>query len=146
MNKTLTYTETLVVLECCNCGAPFGISEWLNRQRRDDGGWLYCPNGHRQCYTVTTEQRLKDAEVKAKKAQVELDRHRILLDQATADADYQRRQREIAERSLYATRGVVTRLKKRTAAGVCPCCNRTFSQLARHMKTQHPGFEAEDPA
>jgi hypothetical protein len=30
------------------------------------------------------------------------------------------------------------RIQKRTAAGVCPCCNRTFQQLARHMKTRHP--------
>jgi hypothetical protein len=24
--------------------------------------------------------------------------------------------------------------------GVCPCCKRTFENLARHMKGQHPTF------
>lgn len=32
------------------------------------------------------------------------------------------------------------RLKKRIKNGVCPCCHRTVSQLARHMKTKHPEF------
>lgn len=26
----------------------------------------------------------------------------------------------------------------RIGAGICPCCNRTFSQLARHMQSKHP--------
>lgn len=28
------------------------------------------------------------------------------------------------------------------AAGVCPCCNRTFQQLARHMASKHPNVVA----
>jgi hypothetical protein len=28
--------------------------------------------------------------------------------------------------------------------GVCPCCNRTFQQLARHMKAKHPGYGPTD--
>lgn len=38
------------------------------------------------------------------------------------------------------------RLRKRASAGVCPCCNRTFSQLARHMQTKHPTFIAQEIA
>jgi hypothetical protein len=30
------------------------------------------------------------------------------------------------------------RIEKRIHAGVCPCCNRTFQNLARHMNTKHP--------
>lgn len=30
------------------------------------------------------------------------------------------------------------RLKKRVAAGVCPCCTRSFQNLRRHMATKHP--------
>lgn len=33
------------------------------------------------------------------------------------------------------------RLATRANHGVCPCCKRTFSQLARHMKTKHPDFK-----
>lgn len=28
--------------------------------------------------------------------------------------------------------------------GVCPCCNRTFSDLQRHMASKHKGFAAEE--
>jgi hypothetical protein len=27
------------------------------------------------------------------------------------------------------------------ANGVCPCCNRTFQNLARHMAGKHPDYE-----
>ena len=37
-----------------------------------------------------------------------------------------------------------TRLKNRVASGVCPCCNRTFKQLAAHMSRQHPEFKTGD--
>lgn len=41
-------------------------------------------------------------------------------------------------------KGVATRLKNRAAHGVCPCCNRTFQQLARHMSAKHPDFKTAD--
>lgn len=37
-------------------------------------------------------------------------------------------------------RKATARLRKRIKNGVCPCCHRTVSQLARHMKTKHPDF------
>jgi hypothetical protein len=40
----------------------------------------------------------------------------------------------------------VTKLKKRTSAGTCPCCTRTFANMAEHMKKQHPDFVAEGGA
>lgn len=33
----------------------------------------------------------------------------------------------------------------RVGAGVCPCCKRTFQQLARHMKCKHPKYRTEGP-
>lgn len=44
------------------------------------------------------------------------------------------------ERSAAAQRGVLTRLKNRVAAGVCPCCHRSFKQLSEHMKMKHPDY------
>jgi hypothetical protein len=37
-------------------------------------------------------------------------------------------------------KGVKTRMANRIKHGVCPCCNRTFLNLQRHMTTQHPSF------
>lgn len=39
--------------------------------------------------------------------------------------------------------GQVTKLKNRVGHGVCPCCNRSFGNLARHIESEHPTFIAE---
>ncbi len=80
-------------------------------------------------------------------AEQKLRRERDRLAQRIAERDDEiRRQcemREATERQLSATRGVVTRIKNRVGHGVCPCCNRTFGDLYRHMSTKHPGYAAE---
>jgi hypothetical protein len=35
--------------------------------------------------------------------------------------------------------------RKRAAAALCPCCNRSFVQLRRHLASQHPDYKGEDP-
>lgn len=62
-----------------------------------------------------------------------LQRERANHDQTRADRDYTENRRR-------AEKAAKTRLKNRAKAGVCPCCNRTFKQLAAHMKTQHPNW------
>lgn len=42
----------------------------------------------------------------------------------------------LAERKL-------AKANRRASAGACPCCQRSFSNMARHMKTKHPDFIAE---
>jgi hypothetical protein len=54
-----------------------------------------------------------------------------------------RDQRDMEGRKAAAARGQVTKIKNRVGRGVCPCCNRTFENLARHMGTKHPTFTAE---
>ena len=53
--------------------------------------------------------------------------------------------REATERSLVAQRGATTRARRQrdkarqsAANGQCPCCGRTFADLARHMAAKHP--------
>jgi hypothetical protein len=50
---------------------------------------------------------------------------------------------EVQKRSLDKERQATKRLKQRVAAGVCPCCNRTFTNLAEHMAGQHAEFQLE---
>jgi hypothetical protein len=96
---------------------------------------FWCPYGHEQhfCEGETQEQKLR--------------RERDRLTQRLAEKDdaiaYQRGERERAERQLSATKGVVTRIKNRIGHGVCPCCNRTFGDLSKHMATKHPTYAAE---
>jgi hypothetical protein len=37
-----------------------------------------------------------------------------------------------------------TRIKNRIKHGVCPCCTRTFANLAAHMKNKHPDYVKEE--
>lgn len=32
------------------------------------------------------------------------------------------------------------------ACGVCPCCNRSFTNVRRHMTSQHPDYTIPEPA
>src|SRR6266576_3096835 len=118
-------------ITCCRqgCGITFAVPSWWEMKRREDHTDFCCPNGHSQRFTGKNE---------ADKLRDELQRERQKLDQAKADADYQRNRREQAERSAAAARGQVTKIKKRVGRGVCPCCNRYFAKLDRHMQTKHP--------
>jgi hypothetical protein len=113
------------VIQCCNCGVNFGMSDELYEQRRADHKSWFCPNGHGQHFTGKSE---------ADKLREELERTTARLtarlDQAKADADYQKR-------LAAAAKGAATKMRKRIQAGVCPCCNRHFKDLQRHMETKH---------
>lgn len=120
MNQTLTITEHLVTERCCSCGTLFALTDSLAALRRQDRQTFYCPNGHPQYFVGKTDKELlREAEATLKAARAKL--------QAETD------QRKAAEREL-------KRQRQRAKGGACPCCNRTFVQLARHIKTQHPGF------
>lgn len=128
--------EDLVKVRCGACGCAFGLTQFLYNKRREDKETFYCPNGHPRAFVESEADKLR--------------RERDRLAQQIAYRDDQiKRQcelREAAERRLSATRGVVTRIRNRIGNGVCPCCNRTFHNLARHMSTQHPQFRAEETA
>lgn len=123
----------LEVTDCCNCGTYFAAPRRLLDARRQDGRTFYCPNGHPMVFSVTEVDRLKGELAKAA--------HK--LETAESIAAQERRNREYAERSRSALKGQVTKIKNRIAKGVCPCCNRTFVDLGRHMMTQHPDFEKD---
>jgi hypothetical protein len=65
---------------------------------------------------------------------------------AAAQLTHERDQRLAAERSASAYKGQATRIRNRVGAGVCPCCTRTFANLARHMAGQHPDFREQAPS
>lgn len=130
-------TLSMKTITCCHagCGIVFAVpAHWDTKRREDHSPW-YCPNGHRQFYLGKSD---------AEKLRDELTRKQAQLDQAKADADYQRKQRDHAERCTAAARGQVTKIKNRVGNGVCPCCNRTFSNLMQHMRTEHPEWKAEE--
>lgn len=120
-------------LTCSECGIRFGMPSLFTKARRGDCKTFWCPNGHGQVFRESEVDKMR--------------RERDLLAQQIVERDdrinREREWRKSAERRASAAWGQVTRLKNRAAAGVCPCCNRTFSQLSRHMATKHPGFSAD---
>jgi hypothetical protein len=50
---------------------------------------------------------------------------------------------EAERRSKAAYKGQLTKVRRKVANGSCPCCNRHFENLQRHMQTKHPEYVAE---
>jgi hypothetical protein len=101
--------------ECYQCGVIFAITEQQYRYFLDkrDKANFYCPNGHAQHFTGQSD---------AEKLAAEKARHQETLARLNVAE---------AERE---------RLKKRIKRGVCPCCKRSFTALARHIKSKHPEY------
>lgn len=119
---TVNRPQTFRIEECAACGVLFAMTWEFYDQRMKDGdkGSFYCPNGHGQHYSKKSDAQLRaEAEERARQCEARL--------------QSERDQRLAAEREL-------KRQRQRAKAGACPCCKRSFVQLARHMKSKHPDF------
>lgn len=123
-NSTLVLTS-LVKEVCFHCGLIFGLEKNHHEALVKSHEEFYCPVGHKQYYcSETNEERLEK----------QLHRERQKHDQTKADLEnkeYQRRN----------VKGQLTKMRNRIKSGVCPCCNRTFRDLHRHMKSKHPNYK-----
>lgn len=133
--STMTYTGTLVIIECYKCHIVFAMPKDLQRRARQDNSVeFWCPLGHGQVYATSEADRLRE----------ELERAQRQLDWAETARKAARDQAETAEYRRRAAQGQLTKIRKRVAAGVCPECHRTFTTLASHMASKHPGFKADE--
>ena len=120
---------------CITCGTPIWGDSDLRERRRESHNSFYCVNGHSQAWS---------GENRAEKAEKELSRARQQLAQAQDEKRDAERQAETEATMRRTADAAVKRLRKRASAGTCPCCNRTFGNMATHMKRQHPEFVAEN--
>jgi|SRR6185312_6642310 len=121
--------------KCWKCGEPYCMTKETERVLRRSRGTFYCPFGHGAVFAEGPSE--------ADKLRQERDR---LMQNAAYMEDLIRRERDLrkaTERQASAFKGVATRIKNRVQRGVCPCCNRTFADLQRHMATKHAGYIAE---
>ena len=109
-----------VVDQCGCCGILYVVPEKVHEHHADHGGYSSCSNGHQWGWSEGRLQRdaLRQERDRLKQENARLEDERVA---AVREAH------EIKKKYL-----------KRAAAGVCPCCNRTFLDLQRHMKTKHP--------
>ena len=130
MTQGLTFTKTITMITeiCCNCGVAFAMPSdlqeiFLNNPTKS----FYCPNGHGQHYRDSKEGKLRrEAEQKLMETQRLLEQKKNEL----ADSD---QIKAIMQKQL--DRSI--RKLKRIENGVCPDCNRHFTNLERHIKTKH---------
>lgn len=115
--------------QCYTCKCEVWITDALyeaaHHSRGSNGVQFYCGYGHAQHY-IWGETELD-----------KMRRDRDRLAQRVAQKDDELKSLEGRRRAAV---GQVTRIKNRVGHGVCPCCNRTFENLHRHMTTQHPTF------
>ena len=113
----LNLTINFEPLECGECGIEFWVPvHWCDEKRRDHTGWR-CPNGHGRHFGGASDVEVAKREAREALEKLEWERKRV--------AKLERESKK---------------LKRRIAAGVCPCCHRTFENLQRHMSGQHPDF------
>lgn len=120
---------------CFKCDVRFGMPDGTyqtNIAQKEKGGF-FCPHGHSQVY-VTGETEV----TKLRRERDRLKQRIAYKDDAVREAEARA---ENEKRRASGFKGQVTRIKNRVSAGVCPCCNRTFENLARHMNSQHPKFD-----
>lgn len=138
--KTISHTLDLVVEECCACGTIFAVSGVLQKNLLRTGDRFYCPVGHPQVYTKSTESKLKEAEQRAAQLAKELKNAREDSQFWQEKAEEHAAAEKAVKKDLRVTRSNLTKTKKRIAAGICPCCHRQFINLQNHMTTQHPDY------
>lgn len=135
MSAVILSTE-LFAIACPNCGGSYAIAKSFRDEAHQIGNFKkcwFCPYcGERRGYG----ESLREKEVKELNAR---------LASVQSDRDWQRQQRTAAEQSAEHYRksrdgmkGVLVKERKRVGNGVCPCCNRHFGNLERHMHSQHP--------
>ena len=119
-------TETFVVEHCCNCGVSFAMTSDMQNRFKEQGGNFYCPNGHSQYYTTSDVQRLE--------SELNAARKKLTSTQFELAAEHSEREKIQAK---------FKRHQKRSSSGMCPCCNRQFVNMQRHMQTKHPDYPKE---
>jgi hypothetical protein len=130
---TRTTTDIFKIETCYKCGVRWGMLDRFVSERREDSNSFYCPNGHSQAYVESQVDKLRG----------KLNREIASHDRTRTREREQRDRKEHVQRRLSATQGVVTRVKNRVGNGVCPCCNRSFPNLKKHMECKHPKYKRE---
>lgn len=113
---------------CGVCGMAFAAPKVFMDECRKVGAGksFYCPSGHPRVFRESEVEKIRRECDRLKQEQARLE------DEVRAA-----NARTVKEAKAH------KRLQKRTSAGTCPCCQRTFANMAEHMKHQHPQFLAD---
>jgi len=122
------------VYGCPNCGMQFAMTADFVQRRRENHETFYCPSGPGQSFKAENEaERLRRLNQNLVQQQARL-QDEIREANKVAGEAIRRAETEVKARK---------RIEKRIGAGVCPDCNRTFSNIARHMVSKHSERECQ---
>ena len=99
---------------------------------------FYCAYGHPQIFAK--------GETELDKMRRERDRLYQQVAQRDDEIKVQGKLIENLKEQRKTLEGQAVKARTRAKAGVCPCCNRTFRQMALHMRNKHPDFKAAKAA
>ena len=131
-NEVIGFNGRLTIRSCPSCNVTYALPEEIVlRMRRYSGSYpnnyasTYCPNGHEWRFTGKgTEEELRQR-----------------AEDAEAELQLAREQRDRERRAAITLKGQITRIKNRIAAGVCPVCKANLGDRVRdHMGHEHPEF------
>jgi hypothetical protein len=130
LGAALMLIDDFVQITCWKCRTSYylpGPLYFAAKANEDISFW--CPYGHSAHYPAGETEETK------------LRRERNMLKQQLAQKDDEirdtRQERDKARVDLRRAKKRAKRISTRVGHGVCPCCNRSFENLARHMATQH---------
>lgn len=133
MTEAVSHYHDLVVETCYKCAVKFGMPRRMEEDRRESKDPFWCPNGHQQAYVESTADKLRRERDSLKQQMARREEEILALNRQVE------REQATAARETRARRRVEARISK----GICPHCNRTFADLARHMDSKHnPKCEA----
>lgn len=125
-------TVTVTSATCCKCGYEIWMTEGYKRARRRDHKWFYCTScGTSQHWSQESKEERLARELRAANQREETQRQRLREAREATE-----RERKVAQ----GYKGAWVKTKKRIGKGTCPCCKRHFSNVERHMATQHPEY------
>lgn len=140
----VTQTTKLKQINCGTCGTPFAMDEMIWNSCYNEGGFFYCPLGHSRGWS--TGQTPSELDKIRKEHAAELSKAETIAAQLRSRLADKDSQLQSVQRSASAMKGQVTKIRNRVGKGVCPCCNRSFQNLKRHMELQHPEMAETAPA
>ncbi len=114
-------------IHCGECGITFWAPEFWMAERQKDGKGFHCPNGHARVYRETDIAKLQK-ELMVERQKVAAEQQRVQLE---------RSMRMDAEKAAESAKRKLKKTTRRIESGVCIHCNRTFKQLAAHMRCKH---------
>lgn len=116
------------VINCGECDVQVAMPTAVYERKVREKGGYFCLNGHSRRFVGETE---------AQKLAKQLESER-------ASKEWWQKKADQHSKTASAFKGQVTRIKNRVGNGVCPCCNRTFQNLQRHMCTKHPEYKSAE--